>query len=197
MSDKNTPVSSENKQIARYASAAFGGSARVEEYKNNSDTLSVGILSCRDKPVEGVTSYSTVKLSDHPMQWKDGEFPTRIELAGTSLNTADFFPNILASAAFTIMQSDAVYHPGTVIPNVVAQHYPESKLPHIYLTAPFLWPHDLETLDCGTKTVSWLLAMPISEAEHRYLKEHGEHALEQLLEKEKTDFSDLDRVSIL
>lgn len=197
MSDKNTPISSENKKVARYAAAAFGGSARVEEYKNDSDTLSVGILSCRDRPVEGVVSYSTIKLSDHSMQWKDGEFSTRIELAGTCLSTAEFFPNVLASAAFTIMQNVAVYHPGTVIPNIVAQHYLESKLPHLYLTEPFIWQRDLKALDCGTKTVSWLLAMPISEAEHLYLREHGEHALESLLEKEKTDFSDLDRVSVI
>ncbi len=196
MSDKNAPISSENKQIARYVATVFGGSPRVEEYINNSDTLSIGILSCRDRPVEGVVSYSTIKLSDHPMNWKDSEFPTRLELAGMCLSTAGFFPNVLASAAFTIMQNDAVYHPGTVIPNLIAQHYPESKLPHLYLTEPFIW-HDLKTLDCGTKTVSWLLAMPMSETEYVYLKQHGEHALERLLEKEKADFSNPDRVSVV
>lgn len=197
MSDKNAPISPENKQIARYAAAAFGGSPRVEEYVNNSDTLSVGILSCRDRPVQGVASYSTIKLSDYPMPWKDGEFPTRLELAGMCLDTAEFFPNVLASAAFTIMQSDMVYHPGTVIPNLVAQHYPEAKLPHIYLTAPFIWKSELQTFECETKTVSWLLAMPISEAEYLFLREHGEHILENLLEKKNADFSDPNRVSVV
>ena len=183
--------------IARYAAAAFGGTPHVVDYANKSEKLTVGILYCRDRPVEGVTSYSTIKLSDHPMKWGDGEFPTRLELAGLCMNTAEFFPNVLASAAFSIMQSDAVYHPGTVMPNLVHQYYASSKLPHLYFTAPFLWERELKTLDCGTKKVSWLMAIPISEAEYAYLKEHGDHALERLLEKQQTDFSNPDRASVV
>jgi antitoxin YqcF len=55
----------------------------------------------------------------------------------------------------------------------------------------------LKTLDCKTKKVSWLLAMPISEAEYCYLKEHGEEALESLLEERHADFADPDRSSIV
>lgn len=95
------------------------------------------------------------------------------------------------------MQSDAVYKPGTVMPNRVRQYYPSSKLPHLYLTAPFLWERELKMLDCGTKKVSWLLAMPISESEYSYLKEHGDHVFERLLEKQQTDFSNLERPSVV
>lgn len=113
------------------------------------------------------------------------------------MNTVEFFPNVLASAAFCIMRSEAVYHPGTVLPNHVRQFYEASKLPHLYLTAPFLWEKELAMLDCGTKKVSWLLAMPISDAEYLYLQEHGDHAFEQALEKQHVDASDLDRASVI
>jgi hypothetical protein len=197
MSGKDAPISPENKVIARYVATVFGGIPRVDEYADRLEQLTVGILYCRDRPREGVTAYSTIKLSDHPMKWGTGEFPTRLELAGVCANTAEFFPNILASAAFCIMRSDAVYHPGTVIPNYVLQSYASSRLPHLYLTAPFLWENELKMLDCGTKKVSWLLAMPISESEYSYLKEHGDQALERLLEKQHIDVSNLERPSVV
>jgi hypothetical protein len=197
MRASDASISPENKMIARYVAAAFGGTPHVDEYANESEKLTVGILYCRDRPSKGVTSYSTIKLSDHPMKWDDGEFPTRLELAGLCLNTAEFFSNVLASAAFSIMQSDAVYHPGTVMPNGVDRYHPSAKLPHLYLTAPFCWENELKTLDCGTKKVSWLLAMPISESEYSHLKEHGDRALESLLEQKQVDFSNPDRASVV
>jgi hypothetical protein len=54
MSEKDAPVSMENRMVARHAAAAFGGEARVDEYINDSDTLAIGILYCRDRPTEGV-----------------------------------------------------------------------------------------------------------------------------------------------
>jgi hypothetical protein len=197
MSAKEAAVSSENKIIARYVSAAFGGTPHVDEYLNESETLTVGILHCRDRPAEGVTSYSTIKLSDHPMKQGEREFPIRLELAGVCINIADWFPNVLASAAFSIMQDDAVYHPGSVLPDHVCQSCPSSKFPHLYLTAPFLWERELKTLDCGTKKASWLMAVPISEAEYAYVRKFGDYAFERLLEKQHGDFSNPDRPSVL
>jgi hypothetical protein len=60
----------------------FGGIPRVNEYGNVSETRTVSILSCPDRPVEGVTSYSIIRLSDNPMPWVEQEFPARLELAG-------------------------------------------------------------------------------------------------------------------
>lgn len=195
MGGKDAPISAENKKIARHVASVFGGAPHVDEYANASETLTVGILSCRDRPVEGVTSYSTTKLSDHPMPWGAEEFPVRLELAGGCVNTVTSFPNLLASAAFHMMQSYAVYHPGTVIRDLVRQSRVSSTLPHLYLTAPFLWGDALNLLDCGTKKVTWLLAMPISEAERAYLEAHGEKAFEHILEERKVDIFDPDRPS--
>jgi hypothetical protein len=195
MSDHDAPVSAENRKIARYVASVFGGTPRVGEYHNTSGRLAVGILSSRDRPVEGVTSYSTIKLSDHPLPWGEGEFPARLELAGGCVNTEPAFPNLLASAAFHIMQSDALYGPGTVVPDLVGRSGVETSCPHLYLTAPFLWGDRLNSLDCGTKTVTWLLAMPISEAEYAFLRQHGDRALEHLLEEREVDTFDPRRPS--
>lgn len=196
MNEKDTPISSENKAIARHVASVFGGKPAVDEYADEPETLKVGILFCRDRPREGVTSYSTIKLSDYPMKWGDEEFPTRIELAGLCSNAARFFPNILASAAFCIMRSEAVYHPGTVMPNYVRRSYPSSKLPHLYLTTPFLWEHELQMVDFETKKVSWLLAFPIAESEYAYLQTRDAKTFEKLLEDRHIDISDLDRLPV-
>ncbi len=197
MSQRDSPISPENKKIARHVASVFGGIPRVNEYGNVSETRTVGILSCRDRPVEGVTSYSTIRLSDNAMPWGEQEFPARLELAGGCKNVATLFPNLLASAAFHIMQSDAVYHPGAVIPELVRQSEVSSTLPHLYLTAPFLWGEALNMLDCGTKHVTWLLAMPISEGEYTYLQHHGEDAFEHLLEDQEVDVFDPARPSVV
>ena|SRR5689334_11210106 len=191
------PISPENKMIAKYAAQAFGGKPRVSEYKNASETLSVGILYCEDRPQDGLTSYSTIKLSDYPMKWTDGEYPTRLELAGLALSSWKIFPNVLATAAFRVMHSEGgLYHPGSVITDCVKEHDASITLPHLYLTAPFLWGEELRTLDCGTKQVSWLLAMPISKAEHYFLSQYGYAAFERVLESQSVDFSNPHRPSV-
>ena len=81
------------------------------------------------------------------------------------------------------------------MPGYVADFLPSTTVPHLYFSAPFLWESSLKTLDCGTKKVSWLLAVPISDAEYEYLIEHGDSALEDLLEKQRIDIFDLTRSS--
>ncbi len=190
-------VSVENKTLAKHVLKAFGGTPRVQAYHHDIESLSVDLLRCEDRPCGGVTSYSTVGLSDHPML-KDGqEFPTRLELAGACATADQSFANILASAAFCIIRTQRLYSPGSVMPGYVREYYPSTTVPHLYLTAPFLWEDTLKTLDCGTKKVSWLLVVPISDAECKYLEEHGDDALEDLFEKHQIDIFNLTRPSVV
>jgi hypothetical protein len=188
-------VSAKNKAVARHAAKALGGTPRIHAYHHDTENLSVDVLSCQDRPCSGVTSYSTIGLSDHPMV-KDGkEFPTRLEIAGACATTKQRFANILVSAAFCIIRTRRLYHPGRVMPDCIREYYPDTTVPHLYFTAPFLWEETLRTLDCGTKQVSWLLAVPISEAEYEYFKRLGDEALEDLFEKQQIDVFDLTRPS--
>jgi antitoxin YqcF len=182
-----------HRALARHVAAVFGGSPRVVEYADRLERRFVGVLSSADRPVAGVTSYSTIKLSDHAMPWGDGEFAVRIELAGACANSATQFPNLLASTAFHIMQSAAVYHPGTVIENIARESGVSSTLPHVYLATPLLWGKALVTFEIDGGTVAWLLAMPISEAERQYLRERGEQALESRFDSEQIDLFDPER----
>ncbi|ERP96195.1 hypothetical protein Q674_05390 [Acinetobacter sp. COS3] len=51
-------------------------------------------------------------------------------------------------------------------------------------------------MNLETKTVAWLLAVPISEAECRYAAEHGAEQLEKILAKYQIDVADINRASI-
>lgn len=188
----------ENKRVARHAASAFGSKPQVVEYLHDTEPLAVDILWCENSPCTGVTAYSTIGLSDYPMLNDDGtEFPTRLEIAGACSSKEDMFANILASAAFCVMRTHRLCYPGAVMQDYVREYSPSSTVPHLYFTAPFLWEESLRTLDCGTKKVSWLLAMPISQAECQYLLEHGDDALETLLERYQIDIFDLYRPSVV
>lgn len=190
------PVTKEKKRIAEYVAKAFGGAFHVREYVHDLPEIAVDILRCDNHPSEGVTSYSTIGLSDYVIQWGKKEFPTRLELAGACVTVAEGFPNILASATFRMMRTGDVYHPGAVVENYVRQYFRSSSLPHLYFTTPFSW-ENLTRFDDGTKKVTWLQVMPISEDEYSYLKEHGDQALERLLKEHRIDIFNINRPQVV
>jgi hypothetical protein len=190
------PPTPENEQIARHAASVFGGTPVVAAYHHDTEPLTIDMLSCGDRPNRGVTCYSTLGLSDVALANADGsEFPGRMEIAGACATAKEAFANVLAAAAFRIMRAGCLYPPGSIMPLDVAEYFPETTVPHLYFTAPFLWEDTLRTLDCGTKRVSWVLAIPISEGERQYLLEHGDQALEALFEREQIDIFNLWRRS--
>jgi antitoxin YqcF len=190
-------VSPANKAIAKHVLKAFGGTPKVQAYHHDTISMSVDILRCADRPWSGVTSYSTIGLSDFPMLKHASEFPVRLEIAGASASSNELFPNVLASVAFSIMRTRGLYAPGTSVLDFVREYYPSTTVPHLYFTAPYLWNDSLNSLDCGTKKVSWLLLVPISDTELSFLKQHGDDALEDLFEKNDIDIFDLHRTPVV
>jgi hypothetical protein len=93
------------------------------------------------------------------------------------------------------MRTGKLCYPGSALPDYVREYYPSTTVPHLYFTTPFLWEGSLVSLDCGNKTVSWLLAMPISDAEIGFLTDRGDDALEDLFETHQIDIFDLNRPS--
>ena len=125
------------------------------------------------------------------------EFPTRLELAAACRSEFDQFANVLASACFHIIRTRSVYPPGSVLRDYVREYFTASTVPHLYLTAPYLWEGTLTSIDCEAKKVSWLLAIPIAEAEYVFLEKNGDEALEALLEENEVNIFDLNRPSAI
>ena len=188
----------ENRQVAQHTARAFaaGDNWTVAERKHNDLPLVIDILSAPESPGEGLVSYATVGLSDVPMPAPGGgEFPTRLELVAAGDAEAKAYPALLAAAAFHIMRSGRLFAPGTVLKNYVEDSYADTTVPHLYLTAPFLWEPRLASFRFASKLVSWLLAMPISDGELRFLEANGDTKFEAHLERHGIDIYDLGRSS--
>ncbi len=71
-----------------------------------------------------------------------------------------------------------------------------STLNHVLLLPPFLWA-SLKTLELDDKTVAWLMAVPISDAELDFAERMGVDALETAFEKAQIDVFDLNRASVI
>ncbi|MFJ7828516.1 suppressor of fused domain protein [Psychrobacillus sp. NPDC096623] len=138
-------VSEENKVLARTALNAFEGKPNVWNYWDDNNKSSVDILSCEHKNIEGILSYTTLGLSDFPVGYEENRIPLRVEFVGAS--NFDCFPNILATCAFSIINSKFDCSFGTIFKNVVKIMYlPNSPMKHILFLFPILWEDKLKTI---------------------------------------------------
>lgn len=190
-------VSADNKLIARHAAKAFGGKPQVVAHWDDENEHSVDILSCPDAPAPGLTSFSTVTLSDSPLIQQGREFPVRIELVGACDTEVEAFANVLCTAALFVMKDGWFCRPGAVFETMVSMYRLSDSMEHLYFTAPSHWPELNTTLALSTKKVTWLWAIPISDAESRYIAKHGDDRFESLLEESNADVFDIHRTSII
>ncbi len=190
-------VSQENKTIASTAAAVFGGEASVFRYRDDNGKRDIGILSCKGSPVSGVTSYATIGLSDTPLYKGGVEYPVRVEIVGACADAYEEFANVLGTAAFNIINSGWSCYPGAIFPDVIAMYALSPTMRHFMFVPPFLWEGGLQTLRFDNKTVTWLLAVPISQDEFQYAETNGSDKLEGLFEQQQIDVFDIERVSVV
>lgn len=190
-------ITNEQKIIAKVALDAFEGKPLVTKYWDDRKKSSIDILSCIDRPYDGITSFSTLGLSGYSIGYTTEDTPLRIEIVGTCASGYDCFSNILASCAFNIINTKFACHPGAIFQNVIEFYKSDSPLKHILFTSPFLWEDKLKTLHFPDMKVAWLLAIPISNEEFEFAKENGSDALESLFEEHQIDIFDLMRKSIV
>jgi len=189
-------ISEENKQVARKLVSVFGGKPSVNRYWDENEYSFVDLVACSDQPCERVTSYGTIGLSDHSLIQDGKEFPVRLELVGVSASSFTDFSNILTTAAFYIINEEWFCCPGAVLQNAVDMYDKSLNMKHLMFVPPFLWDK-LKTTHYESKSVTWLLAVPISENERQYAENNGSDALENLFEEHQVDIYDLFRKSVL
>lgn len=189
-------ISSENKIIAKSALQVFGGKPQVSKHWDESNVSNIDMLSSADRPYDGITSYSTIGLSDHSIKYTVDGTPLRIEIVGASASKYEHFPNVLATCAFCIIKSNFLVSHGKIFRDMIKMYYPNSEMKHVLFVSPFMW-EDLKTLDFPNKKVAWLFAVPISENEYIFAQEKGTDSLEELFKEKEIDIFDMERKSIL
>lgn len=72
----------------------------------------------------------------------------------------------------------------------------ETDMKHVMFVPPFLWEEDLELLEFSNKSVTWLMAIPISEGELQIAEQYSPDHLQDLLESKQIDIFDIKRESV-
>jgi hypothetical protein len=187
----------DHKVIAKAAASAFGGCPNVDRYWDESRKTSVDIVSCKDSPWSGVTSYSTVGVSDIPLFKEGEELKARTELVGACGSKYVDFPNYLSTAAFFVINSGWFVAPGIIFPDVLAMYNASKTMKHFLFLPPFLWDERLQTINLNSRNVAWLLAIPISQEELHMAELEGVPMLEDHFEKHQIDIFNLERLSVV
>ena len=189
----------ENKIIGKYLLKCFAGKPpKVQRYWDTPETTSVDLLSVPDPERNGVLLFGTISLFEKEFVIDGEVFPSRVELVGAAYDAFEHYPNILTTAAFCSIKDDFFCQPGSVLPNAVKMYYPNLEAKHLFFTAPFLWEDKLGTLHLDEQIqINWVLPIPITDSEYKYLEVNGDDALEDLFEKHQIDIFDLSRPSII
>jgi hypothetical protein len=189
--------SPDNRTVAQTVGNVFGGDWKVHDYYDDARRSHVDLLSAKDRPERGVSSFATIGLSDHPI-YKDGKplKKPRVELVGACASTFSKFPNVLATAAFEVINDRQFIAPGIVFPGAVSRYLRNTPMRNILFVPPFLW-EGLDTLELPTKTVAWLLAVPISDSELKFAIKEGPAKLEDIFAEKQIDIFDIRRSPVI
>lgn len=191
-------VSSQQKELAGHTALAMGvEKPPISRFWDEGRKSSVYILEAANRPQDGVTAYATVGLSDHPLMFQGKEFDARVELVGACGSAFPGFANVLATAAFCVVNSGWFCAPGIIFPDVVSMHNASVTLSDIYFSHPFIWAEQLKSTLIGDQRVAWLLAIPVSKEETAYAQRYGPERLEARFEEEDIDIYDLNRLSVI
>jgi antitoxin YqcF len=185
-------------KISKYVEGVFNGTPKVTEYIDNEENSTISILEFANHPVSEVVSYSTLGLSDHMQTADKSNKPVGVEVVAVCRSDYTVFPSIMSTIAFYLINSRYPIYPGTIYEGVISLYAEiKTQMKHILFVYPTAWKTKFKTLDLDEVKVTWMMAIPISDAENQYAKENGFNALGNLLEKNEIDVYDLCRKSVL
>lgn len=183
--------------MARRLKAVVGGEHRLHRYIDDNKQSQTFIFSVAGKPWEGLCTFGTAGLSQHPLLDREGkEYETRVEFIGCCHAEQRHFDNIVATAAFCVINSKWFCYPGAVFPDIVRMYARRTPMKHITFVSPGYWGGKLRTKKIAGRNVSWLLLVPISDGERKFLEIEGIDAFEDQLEQCEIDIFDLKRRSL-
>lgn len=190
-------VTNQMKDIAKLLANINGGRPRMSRFYDDNKENIIDIVIMDNKPELHETTFATIGLCNYDIGYSVDGIPLRVEFIGACIDEYNLLGNIVSTCAFNIINSGYSCSPGMIYPDVVRMYYPELNMKHVMFVSPFLWDENLTSLDFEDKHVSWLQAIPISDAEYAYAEQNGSEALENLFEQSDVDILDLNRASVL
>jgi tetratricopeptide (TPR) repeat protein len=172
------------------------GPASTRTFRHHRDAArSLEVARFADVPETGVVTYASVGLCN--WVWPD-ERP-RIEVLLACLQDLPAAPQIVANAAFHVMDTQFFPAPGTMVRDLVAVSGAGElgeRLPHAYFSVPSRWRLRLP-LDEGPPAITLTMVVPVSEREYEYWRAYGDQALEARFTAAALESADLRRSSVV
>lgn len=163
-------VDSLDRAVASLLREVVGGVPQVNEYLDEDESHRVAIFRAHERPAADCTTYSTIGLCRAP-NLLDGR-QIAVELAMVGLSSRQDVPNVLASCAFLMTKDRWLGAPGVVFPEVFNAYGDGGRLRHVLWVPPFPWDR-LAAVEVEDRSIHWLLGIPISDGERRYLGVNG------------------------
>jgi hypothetical protein len=193
----NPDVSDNHRALAKHLSAQFGGHPSANQIGDQAGRSFINVMQAADSPRRALTSYATFGLSDHPNKGGGKKKALPVEIVGACGSDIRGFEKAISTAAFNIINSHWPCFPGAIFPECLEMYGLSETMKHFFFIKPCLWTEDLEPLKLGKKTITFLLAVPISEEERQFAEKEGPAKLDALLEKKQIDIPDLRRRSVV
>lgn len=185
-----------NKPVAFKEQEFLGKLTNVIEYHDDRNIKKINILLVENSLGEGVKACATIGLNKTDLGMSVEDKRLRVELlAAAYQNDNNLCQNILSTTAFEVMDRGEC-KPEYIAKNIVSMYKKDTDMKHVLLVDPFLW-EDIGTLDIEGLIITWLLVVPISQAELDYSTENGTDALLDLFEEKQIDIYDINRKSVL
>ncbi|QBH01546.1 suppressor of fused domain protein [Xanthomonas oryzae] len=190
--------SNRQKEVAQLTAAAFQiDRPSITRFYDEQRVSDIGILVAPNSPEDGITSYATIGLSDHPLMRGGKEFSSRVEMLGLCDSAVQGFDNIISTLAFCVIKSKWFCAPGIIFPDVISMYKISETMSSVYFASPFAWGNRFSSAEVDGLRVAWLMAIPISDAESKLAQTLGSAELEKLLIDHKIDVADINRNSVI
>ncbi|MDC8107125.1 suppressor of fused domain protein [Chryseobacterium sp. B21-037] len=193
-------ASEENKKLSNYITNIVGINKIIDRHYNKDNRNFIDIFTCDDPLYPRIKICGTVGVSDHPnkIEMNDNSFrDIPVELLIGGYTEFNMLASIVSTSGFYITNNGWECQPGSVFMRIIEMYFETSEMKHIMFISPFLWEDKLEPLKLETKTVHWLLCIPISDEELEYKMENGTSALEDIFQKKDIDIFDINRKSAI
>ena len=183
------------REIAQVVAEQLGGRPRVPRFWDEAHANFIDIATFDNSPSPGLTSYATLGLSEAPLMDDGRDVGLRVEFVGMANSEFAEFRNVMASAAFSVINDQEFVYPDRIFPGLVELYFPNLAMKHLLFSPPFLF-EGLRTQELSDRTVAFLLLVPISDAELNVARTQGSAALNRLLAANNADVANLRRASV-
>jgi hypothetical protein len=187
--------------------SVLGGDQKAFSYVKKEDGSNMDILFCKDSPAPNYLTCATLGLVNRATFATSNGKHIRAELIGLSTNKdGDTLGLIMSSLYRNIVERDLPCAYGVVFTGFLDGVLKDSDMSSILFTAPPLfWKESLGVVDLDKDNIlTWLYAMPISEAERQFLISEGdEHFKEKMVNLQEIftvkniDVFDFNRKSVI